>query len=106
MAGVVLLARETGRAGRAAAALGWAAVALLVADPGLVADAGFQLSTLATAGLIAWGTAATERIDRWIGRAGAALAGREPGRVDGGPARDAADRRRRRSGGWRSSRRR
>jgi competence protein ComEC len=67
MAGVVLVARETGRASRAAAALGWAAVALLVVDPGLVADAGFQLSSLATAGLIAWGSAATERIDRWTG---------------------------------------
>ena len=67
MAGVVLLARESGRAGRAPAALGWAAAGLLVVDPGLVADAGFQLSTLATAGLIAWGTGATERIDRWTG---------------------------------------
>jgi competence protein ComEC len=62
MAGVVLLARETGRAGRAAAALGWAAVLLLLTDPGLVHDAGFQLSSLATAGLIAWGTPLTERI--------------------------------------------
>ena len=34
MAGVVLLARETGRAGRAAAALGWAATILLVAGSG------------------------------------------------------------------------
>src|SRR4029079_17588706 len=54
MAGVVLLARETGRAGRAAAALGWAATLLLMTDPSLIADAGFQLSSLATAGLIAW----------------------------------------------------
>jgi competence protein ComEC len=54
MAGVVLLARETGRAGRAAAALGWAAVLLLLVDPRLIGDAGFQLSSLATAGLIAW----------------------------------------------------
>jgi competence protein ComEC len=67
MAGVVLLARETGRAGRAAAALGWAAVLLLLADPRLVADAGFQLSALATAGLIAWATPLTERLDRWTG---------------------------------------
>ena len=44
MAGVVLLARETGRAGRAAAALGWAAALLLLVDPALVGDAGFQLS--------------------------------------------------------------
>jgi len=62
MAGVVLLARESGRAGRAAAALGWAAVLLLMTDPSLIHDAGFQLSSLATAGLIAWGTPLTERI--------------------------------------------
>jgi competence protein ComEC len=74
MAGVVLLARETGRAGRAAAALGWAAVLLLLADPGLIDDAGFQLSSLATAGLIAWATPVTEwiesagrgRVPRWL----------------------------------------
>ena len=66
MAGVVLLARETGRAGRAAAALGWAATLLLVSDPALIGDAGFQLSSLATAGLIAWATPLTD----WIGRLG------------------------------------
>jgi competence protein ComEC len=54
MAGVVLLARETGRAGRAAAALGWAAALLLIADPALVSDPGFQLSSLATGGILAW----------------------------------------------------
>ncbi len=67
MAGVVLLARESGRAGRAAAALAWAAVILLVADPALIRDAGFQLSALATAGLIAWATPLTGWIDR-VGR--------------------------------------
>lgn len=67
MAGVVLLARESGRAGRAAAALGWAATALLLVDPGLILDAGFQLSTLATAGLIAWALPLTDRLDRWTG---------------------------------------
>src|SRR4051812_14173662 len=66
MAGVVLLARESGRAGRAAAALGWAAVLLLVSDPSLISDAGFQLSSLATAGLIAWATPLTG----CLGRAG------------------------------------
>src|SRR3954452_22249480 len=74
MAGVVLIARESGRAGRAAAALGWAAVLLLVADPGLIRDAGFQLSSLATAGLIAWATPLTGwfesmgrgRLPRWL----------------------------------------
>src|SRR6478672_9672113 len=63
MAGVVLLARETGRAGRAVSALGWAATLLLVTDPRLIGDAGFQLSSLATAGLIAWATPLTERIE-------------------------------------------
>jgi competence protein ComEC len=56
MAGVVLVARESGRAGRAAAALGWAALLLLLVDPHLVSDAGFQLSSLATAGILAWAT--------------------------------------------------
>jgi competence protein ComEC len=63
MAGVVLLARESGRAGRATAALGWAATLLLLSDPGLVGDAGFQLSSLATAGLIAWATPLTTWIE-------------------------------------------
>ena len=67
MAGVVLLARETGRAGRAAAALGWAVAILLITDPALVGDAGFQLSALATAGLIAWATPTTRVIER-LGR--------------------------------------
>src|SRR5262249_4010956 len=62
MASVVLLARESGRAGRATAALGWAATLLLALDPGLILDAGFQLSSLATAGLIAWGTPLGDRI--------------------------------------------
>ena len=65
MAGVVLFARETGRAGRAAGALAWAATLLLVTDPTLIGDAGFQLSSLATAGLIAWATSLTERLERW-----------------------------------------
>ncbi|MDQ6795314.1 MAG: competence protein ComEC family protein [Chloroflexota bacterium] len=64
MAGVVLLARESGRAGRAAAGLGWAAATILLVDPSLVRDAGFQLSTLATAGLVAWATPLTGAIAR------------------------------------------
>ena len=62
MAGVVLLARETGRAGRAAAALGWAAAILLVVEPSLVLDAGFQLSTLATGGILAWAAPLDRRL--------------------------------------------
>ena len=74
MAGVVLLARESGRAGRAAAALGTAAVVLLLLDPALIGDAGFRLSVLATAGLLAWanpigawlGGLAGGRVPRWL----------------------------------------
>jgi competence protein ComEC len=64
MAGIVLLARGLGRSGRAAAALGWAAAVLLLVEPGLVADAGFQLSVIATAGLLAWAAPITERLER------------------------------------------
>jgi len=70
MAGVVLGARELGRPSRAAAAIGWAVIGLLLVDPRLVDDVGFRLSALATAGLIAWGTPLTSR-----------FAGPSPGRV-------------------------
>jgi competence protein ComEC len=73
MAGVVLVARESGRAGHAAAALGWAALLLLLVDPHLVSDAGFQLSSLATAGILAWATpfsawltARARRLPGWL----------------------------------------
>jgi len=67
MAGVVLVARETGRAGRATAALCWAAALLLLVDPALIADPGFQLSTLATGGILAWANPWTERLGRLAG---------------------------------------
>ncbi len=67
MAGVVILARESGRSGRAAAALGWAIAGLLVATPGLVTDPGFALSAAATGGLIAWATPLTRRFEAWRG---------------------------------------
>ena len=66
MAGVVLLARESGRAGRAPAALAIAAFAMLVAEPAMIGDAGFRLSVAATAGLLAWATP----LGRWIGGLG------------------------------------
>jgi competence protein ComEC len=72
MAGVVLAARESGRAGRAAAALGLAAAILLLADPAMIGDAGFRLSVMATAGLLAWASP----LGAWIGRLGG---GRVPG---------------------------
>ncbi len=62
MAGVAILARESGRPGRAAAALAWAIVTLLVVDPELVEDAGFRLSALATAGLVAWASPLAARL--------------------------------------------
>ena len=67
MAAVVLLARETGRAGRAPAALAWAAAILLLADPRMIGDAGFRLSVLATAGLLAWANPLAARIRRVSG---------------------------------------
>jgi competence protein ComEC len=72
MAGVVLTARESGRAGRAAPALALAAAFMLLAEPAMIGDAGFRLSVAATAGLLAWATP----LGRWIG----GLAG---GRVPG-----------------------
>ncbi|NJD26964.1 MAG: ComEC/Rec2 family competence protein [Chloroflexi bacterium] len=62
MAGIALLARELGRPGTAAAALGWAVTLLLLADPTWVDAAGFRLSALATAGIIAWGSSWTRRL--------------------------------------------
>ncbi len=62
MAGVALLARELGRPGTAAAALGWAVTGLLLLDPAWAFDAGFRLSVLATAGIIAWGSQLAARL--------------------------------------------
>jgi competence protein ComEC len=60
MAAAVLGSREVGRPGTAASALGLAALALMVIDPAVIEDAGFQLSVAATAGLLAWGTRLSE----------------------------------------------
>ena len=71
MTGVALLARESGRPGTAAAALGWAVALLVVANPASAVDVGLQLSAAATAGLIAWSapiTAALERRAGWLPR--------------------------------------
>jgi competence protein ComEC len=54
MAGTTLLARESGRRGAAATALGLAAFGLIIIDPETVTDAGYQLSVAATAGLLRW----------------------------------------------------
>jgi competence protein ComEC len=55
MAGVVLLARVSGRSGQAASALALAALLLLLVDPASIGDVGFQLSVAATGGLLVWG---------------------------------------------------
>ncbi|MGZ6312583.1 MAG: ComEC/Rec2 family competence protein, partial [Candidatus Limnocylindrales bacterium] len=70
MAGLVLVARDVGRPGRAAAVLGLAVALMLLLDPRTVADPGFQLSAAATAGLIVWS-----------GPLGAGLAHRLPART-------------------------
>ncbi len=63
MAGVALLAVESGRGSRAMVGLGWAATIMIVAEPATVGDAGFQLSAAATAGLVAWANPLTQ----WLG---------------------------------------
>ncbi len=62
MGGVAIVAREAGRPGTAAAALGLAVWLLLLLDPAMATDIGFQLSVAATAGLLAWGSRLTDRI--------------------------------------------
>ena len=62
MCGVALLARESGRPGSAATALGLAVWGLLLMDPAMATDVGFQLSVAATAGLLAWGSRLTARL--------------------------------------------
>ncbi len=63
MAAVALLAVESGRGSRAMVGLGWAVAGMIVVEPGTVADVGFQLSAAATAGLVAWATPLTRRLE-------------------------------------------
>jgi competence protein ComEC len=63
MASVALLAVETGRGSRAMVGLAWAVAGMIVVEPGTVGDAGFQLSAAATAGLVAWATPLTKRLE-------------------------------------------
>ena len=62
MSAAALLAETSGRKGAGAVALSHAVVALLIFDPAIAYDAGFRLSALATAGLLAksasWSAAA------------------------------------------------
>ena len=73
MAGVALLAAESGRGSRAMVGLAWAVAVMILVAPAAVTDVGFQLSAAATAGLVAWATPLTGRI--------AARAPRIPGAI-------------------------
>jgi len=65
MAGALLVSRLGGSPAHAAAALMAAVVVMLLASPAALWDVGFQLSALATAGLIVLGSALEERLERW-----------------------------------------
>jgi len=67
MAGAMLVARLGGSRAHAASALALAALIMLVAAPSVLWDVGFQLSSLATAGLIWFGAAMEARLHRWPG---------------------------------------
>jgi len=65
MAGALLISRLGGSPAHAGAALMAAVVVMLVASPAALWDVGFQLSALATGGLIVLGGALEERLKRW-----------------------------------------
>lgn len=65
MAGIVLLAARLGRQPQALAALGAAAILMTLASPSTLFDVGFQLSFLATLGLVLVARPMTERLRSW-----------------------------------------
>lgn len=65
MAGCMLVARLGGSRAHAASALELAALLMLVIAPAVLWDVGFQLSLLATAGLIWFGAPVERRLARW-----------------------------------------
>ena len=67
MAGAMLVARLGGSRAHAASALALAALVMLLAAPSVLWDVGFQLSLLATAGLIWFGAPIERRLHRWPG---------------------------------------
>ena len=68
MASVVLLARESGRRGSASAGLSLTVAGMLLVDTQTVADIGFQLSAVATAGLLIWGKKSRDWLKRRLPR--------------------------------------
>jgi competence protein ComEC len=69
MAGIALVALRLGRQSAALASLAAAAVVMTLFDPAVIYDAGFELSFLATLGLVLAGRPAQEAIHRWGERA-------------------------------------
>jgi competence protein ComEC len=67
MAGCMLVARLGGSRAHAASALELAALVMMLAAPAVLWDVGFQLSLLATAGLIWFGAAVERRLPGWPG---------------------------------------
>jgi competence protein ComEC len=67
MAGALLVARLGGSTANAWAALVLAAVVMLIAAPPVLWDVGFQLSLLATAGLVWFGEPIERRLAAWPG---------------------------------------
>ena len=67
MAAAMLVARLEGSRAHAASALALAALVMLLAAPPVLWDVGFQLSLLATAGLVFFGAAVERRLHRWPG---------------------------------------
>ena len=65
MAGAMLVGRLGGSRAHATSALGLAALAMLLVAPAVLWDVGFQLSLLATAGLIWYGRGIEDRLRRW-----------------------------------------
>ncbi|HKO33297.1 MAG TPA: DNA internalization-related competence protein ComEC/Rec2, partial [Candidatus Limnocylindria bacterium] len=65
MAGALLVARLGGARSHAMSALMLAALVMLLASPAIAWDVGFQLSALATAGLIWFGASFAARLHRW-----------------------------------------
>jgi competence protein ComEC len=65
MAGALLVGRFSGSRAHAGSALGLAALVMLLAAPSVLWDVGFQLSLLATAGLIWYGRPIEARLARW-----------------------------------------
>nr|MBA4169914.1 ComEC/Rec2 family competence protein [Chloroflexota bacterium] len=67
MAAAMLIGRLGGSRAHATSALGLAALVMLLAAPSVLWDVGFQLSLLATAGLIWFGRWFERRLDSWPG---------------------------------------